>query len=404
MLYRYQASNKSGRIEEGDYDAPDKKTVVTYLQEKGLIPVSVEEKTVAISKMNLSSNLFEKVTPLDQVALVRNLSAALHAGLGIIEALNILIADADKDIMRKLLTKARDNLQNGQSLSATFSEMKEVFPPIFVGMIKAGEVGGKLDAVFDDLGKQLSRDYDLSKKVKAAMAYPVILICAAVLVVGLLLFFVLPRLTVAFAQAGYQLPWITLFIIFLSHIVLYSPALDIIAILFVAWFFVYFRKTVMGQKLFTAVGMHTPIIKGLMKKIALVRFTRTLGNLISSGMPIIEALNLSADSVSNVYYREAVTDVIVQVKNGVPLNMALASHGKLFPQFLTSLINVGERSGSLEKVLSTFSEFYDEEVADSLKDVTAFIEPILILFMGLTVGGIAVAVLLPIYSLIGKIQ
>jgi type II secretory pathway component PulF len=121
-------------------------------------------------------------------------------------------------------------------------------------------------------------------------------------------------------------------------------------------------------------------------------------------MPIIEALNLSADSVSNVYYREAVTDVIVQVKNGVPLNMALASHGKLFPQFLTSLINVGERSGSLEKVLSTFSEFYDEEVADSLKDVTAFIEPILILFMGLTVGGIAVAVLLPIYSLIGKIQ
>jgi type IV pilus assembly protein PilC len=190
----------------------------------------------------------------------------------------------------------------------------------------------------------------------------------------------------------------------MSHAVLYSPALDIIFILFVVWFFTFFRKSSPGQAFFIFVGMHTPIIKGLMKKIALVRFTRTLGNLIASGTPIIEALGLAGDAVSNIYYKKAVADVAAQIKNGVPLNLALASYPKLFPQFLTSLVNVGERSGSLEKVLMTFSEFYDEEVNNSLKDVTAFLEPILILFMGLTVGGICVSVLLPIYSLIGKVQ
>ncbi len=404
MLYRYQASNRLGRIEEGDFDAADKKTVIEYLEGKGLIPVLVEEKAKVVNRMNLSSSLFERVTPLDQVGLVRNLSAALHAGLGIVEALDILITDADKGIMKRVLTEARNNLQNGQSLSATFASMGAVFPPIFVGMVKAGEIGGKLDVVFDDLGKQLSRDYDLSKRVKAAMSYPMILIIATLLVVGLLLFFVLPRLTVAFARAGYQLPLITQIVIFLSHIVLYSPILDIVFILFLIWFFTYFRRSVPGQKFFVIVGMHTPIIKGLVKKVALVRFTRTLGSLIGSGTPIIDALNLASDAVGNRYYKDAIVDVIAQIKNGVPLNLALSSHQKLFPQFLTSLVNVGERSGSLEKVLNTFAEFYDEEVNNSLKDVTAFLEPFLILFMGLVVGGIAVAVLLPIYSLIGGIH
>ena len=168
------------------------------------------------------------------------------------------------------------------------------------------------------------------------------------------------------------------------------------------WFFVYFRKTDVGRKIFLKILLSIPIVRDLVKKVALVRFTRTLGSLISSGTSIVESLNLSAESVGNDYYKKAILESVKQVKTGVPFSKTLGSSPELFPHFLNSLVVVGERTGTLEKILKNFAEFYDEEIDNNLKDLTTFLEPVLLLLMGIVVGSIALSVLLPIYKLVGK--
>lgn len=402
-LYRYQVSDKEGAITEGEFEAANKSAVVDYLEKKNLIPILVEEKS-ADKKIGLSTSLaiFERVTPIDQIILVRNLSATMRSGLSIVESLDILIADTTKNIMRKILTQAKINLQNGQPLSATFTSFKKFFPVIFIGMLKAGESAGRLDSVFEELGRYLTREYNLAKKIKSALAYPLILLIASVAVVSLLLFFVLPRLTKTFKQSGVELPLITKIIVAVSNALTYSPVLDLTIIGALAWFFIYFRKTDIGRKLFLKILLSIPIVSDLVKKVALVRFTRTLSSLISSGTSIVESLNLSAESVGNDYYKKAILESVKQVKTGVPFSKTLESSPELFPHFLNSLVVVGERTGTLERILKNFAEFYDEEIDNNLKDLTTFLEPVLLLLMGIVVGSIALSVLLPIYKLVGK--
>ena len=403
MLYRYQASDKEGAITEGEFEASNKSEVVNFLEKKNLIPILVEEKS-AVKGISLSASLaiFERVTPIDQIILVRNLSATMRSGLSIVESLDILIADATKDIMRKILTQAKINLQNGQPLSATFTSFKKFFPVIFIGMLKAGESAGRLDSIFEELGKHLTREYNLAKKIKSALAYPLILLIASIAVVSLLLFFVLPRLTKTFKQSGVELPLITKIIVAVSNALTYSPVLDLTIIGALVWFFIYFRKTDVGRKIFLKILLSIPIVRDLVKKVALVRFTRTLGSLISSGTSIVESLNLSAESVGNDYYKKAILESVKQVKTGVSFSKTLGSSPELFPHFLNSLVVVGERTGTLEKILKNFAEFYDEEIDNNLKDLTTFLEPVLLLLMGIVVGSIALSVLLPIYKLVGK--
>ena len=195
MLYSYEASDKDGVAVRGEFEAEDKAEVVEYLQKKNLIPVSIEGEGEKRGKeLSLSSNLFETVKPLDRILLVRNLTAALKAGLGIVEAIDILIVDTTKDVMRKILAQAKINLQNGQPLSQTFAFYPKYFPPVFVGMVKAGEFSGRLDGTLEELGTYLAREYNLAKKVKSALAYPTFLLVAAGGVGTLLPSFVMPRL------------------------------------------------------------------------------------------------------------------------------------------------------------------------------------------------------------------
>ncbi len=405
MLYSYEASDKDGGIVRGEFDAESKAGVIEYLTKKNLIPMKVEGgEEAAETKSALSKGLFESVKPLDRILLVRNLAAGLRAGLSIIEALDILIVDATKSIMRNILLQAKINLQNGQPLSQTFSSYEKHFPAVFVGMLRAGEFSGRLDATLEELGTYLAREYNLAKKVKSALAYPVLLIVAAGGVITLLLTFVLPRLAKVLKQSKVKLPWITQVFVNIGNAFSYSITLDVAIIAFIIWFFVFFRKTAIGRHVFLMVSLRIPLLNELVKKVALVRFTRTLGSLIASGVAIVEALKLSADSVSNEYYKKAILESIDQVEKGVPFSKTFKNYPHLFPHFLVSLIAVGERTGTLEHVLKTFADFYDEEVDNTLKDLTTILEPVLLLIMGLVIGSIALSVLLPIYQLVGSFR
>lgn len=406
MIFQYEAVGKVGEIVKGEFQSPDKKGVVEYLEKKGLSPISVREAASSGDGAagRFSLRLFERVTPLDRIFLVRNLAAMIKAGVNLTEALDILLLDATKRKMRAVLSSAQFNLQSGQPLSATFAGYKTFFPPIFVGMLRAGEASGQLSRVLDELGRYMTRDYGLFRKVKAALTYPLLLLFASIGVILLLLIFVLPRLSKIFQQSGAELPLITKTLVALSGAIAFSPIIDLAVVGGLIWFFIYFRKTNLGRRLSLWIISKAPVAKELVKKVALVKFSRTLGSLIAGGIPFMEALQLTAESVGNDYYKKAILDSAEQVKNGVPFSKTFGNHTDLFPRFLLSLIAIGEKTGTMDNILKTFADFYDEEVDQTLKDLTNFLEPLLLLVMGLIIGAITLSILLPIYQLVGKFR
>jgi len=404
MLFTYEASDKQGTVVKGDLEAANKRAVVEYLQAKELVPVTIIDRAAEVSTGVLAGSLFETVTAQDQILLIRNLGASIKAGLALVESLEILIADTTKRLMQTILTQAKVNLENGLPLSQTFRSYPKYFPAVFVGLLRAGEASGQLERSLDELGHHLSREYNLSRRIRSALAYPVLLIVASIGVVVLLLVFVLPRLTKAFKQTGSDLPFVTRMLVVASNILTYSWIIDALAVAALIWFFVFFRQTQRGRRLFLGIGMRVPVVRELIKKIALVRFARTLGGLVGGGISIVEALTLTAESVGNHYYEEPILRAAEEIKSGVPLSKTFGAYPQLFPRFLVSLVGVGERTGTLETILKNLADFYDEEVDTSLKDLTNFIEPILLLVMGVVIGAIALAILLPIYRLVGTVH
>ena len=399
----YQACDNNGLLVHGEYEGVNREEVIEHLTKRSLTPLSIETLTSHAHKHNiLAFTFFDYITPIDILFLVRNLATTVKAGLSIVECLDIIIVDTQKKIMKKILQTTQAMVKNGQPLSAGFDIYKDSFPPVFIGMLKAGELSGQLDKNLSELGRFLSKEYALRSKVKSAMIYPIILLIASGGIVTLLLMFVLPRLAKAFTSSGVQLPWITKVLLEISHALTYSYTLDCAALIILIWFFSFFHRTRTGKKILFLIISHTPIANALIKKLAVVRFARTFGNLIGSGLSAIESLELSSESIGNQSYTRAIESTIVEVKNGVAISAALAKFPKLFPRLLISLMIVGERTGSLQDILASFSDFYEEEVDTTLKDLTTILEPALLLFMGLMIGAIAVAILLPIYQLVGN--
>jgi type II secretory pathway component PulF len=400
--YIYEAYNKDNKIVYGEYEASSNEEVVEFLNKHYLTPLSVKENIVAAKGQGLLAiNFFDSLSSVDIVFLVRNLSTTIKAGLSIVESLDILIKDTKKKLMKNILEGVQSMIKNGQTLSSSFEAYKDSFPPIFIGMIKAGEVSGQLEKTLAELARYLSKEYSLRNKVKSALTYPIILLIASAVVVILMLIFVLPRLTKSFASSGVALPWITKAFLLLSQMLTWSYLLDVVVVAGVVWFFTFFRKTKVGKSLFFSVISRTPVARDLVKKIALVRFARTFGNLVGSGLSVIDSLTLSAQSINNQSYADAITKASEDIKNGIPVSESLSKFPDLFPSLLVSLITVGERTGSLEEILITFSDFYEEEVDNTLKELTSVLEPVLLLIMGLMIGVIAVSIILPIYQLVG---
>lgn len=400
--FLYEAYNRDGVIVRGEYEGVSRDEVVGHLSRRDLTPISIESLRGHGGRGRLSSiALFERIGPVDIMFLVRSLATTVKAGLSIVESLDILIADTEKNTMKKILQKVQAIIKNGQPLSFGFEEHKHLFPTVFIGMLKAGELSGQLDRTLVELGKYLSKEYALRSKIRSALMYPVILLVASGGVVTLLLIFVLPRLTKAFAASEVALPWVTRFFLGISSILMWSFTVDVVVLAALAWFFLYFRTTRIGKTILFWIIARLPVANELVKKVAVVRFARTFGNLINSGLSAVEALELSAESIGSQTYSRAIFAAIVDIKNGMSISSSLAKFPDLFPRLLISLVVVGERTGSLHDILTTFADFYEEEVDNKLKELTSILEPLLLLVMGVVVGSIAFSIILPIYQLVG---
>ncbi len=399
----YEAYNKDGSISRGEHEGDDRHDVIEYLSKHALTPISIKRlHSVGSGKGILSIQLFESIKPVDIMFFVRNLATTTKAGLSVVESLDILIEDTEKPVMKKTLQEAQAMIKSGRLLSDGFESHASSFPPIFMGMLRAGELSGQLDRTLAELGGYLSKEYELRSKIKSALTYPAILLVSSAGVVTLLLMFVLPRLTKAFLSSGAELPFVTKLFLAISNALTFSYILDFAVIAGLTWFFIYFRTTALGKKFFFWILSHTPVASALIKKVALVRFSRTFGNLVGSGLSALEALELSSQSIGNRSYTLAIEAAAEDVKNGVSISESFAKFPELFPKMLISLMTVGERTGSLQSILTTFADFYQEEVDTSLKDLTAILEPMLLLIMGLLVGSIAFSIILPIYQLVGN--
>ena len=401
MRYHYVSSDPKGRVSEGEMDANGPAEVLEMLGAQGLRPLSI--KTAGGVSIGARTLFGGKVSGSDKVFLSKYLALMLKVGTDLLKAVNILIDDFDKPAVKRILVEMRGSLEKGQPFFSTFAGYPEVFSPVFVSLVKAGEASGNLEEVFENLSKSLEKDQALKNKIVSSMVYPIILLVLSFFMVFFLAVFALPKISKMFSSSGFNPPLFSkiVFIVgdFIGNYVFIVAPVFVFSI-FGTWFFL--AKTAAGRKFFARFINFVPVVRMVVKKIALQRFASTLSSLMRSGLPILEALEITADTVGNEELKGALLRISREgVSKGLTIGEAFKREPG-FPKVVTNLVAVSERAGHVEDVLDTLADFYESEIDVSLKTLVSFVEPMMLLGLGVTIGGIALAVIIPIYQLIGQ--
>jgi type II secretory pathway component PulF len=397
--FNYIASDKEGKILRGFLQANTKDSVLDYLENHNLIPISVKEKEKS-SKIVLPWQ--KKVTIFDKIILFDHLSAMLSSGVPLSSAMDVIIEDTENSYLKEILEESKYALEKGETLSRAFSKYEDVFSQVDLGLIRAGEKSGKLEKTLKHITIQLKRERSLISKVKSAMVYPGILFAGTFLVIFLLLTFVLPRIISIFQEANIAIPLPTKILLFISSVLsvrLYITFPILALLIILIWWGL---RSEGGRRFGRSIGLKIPLIKDLIGKIELARFTRTMSSLLSSGVPMVEAVKITSKVLSGSSYHKVVRDFLPDLEKGVSFGNILKKRKKYFPNILIAMVDVGETTGSLSKVLLKLAKFYEEETNIALKRVVSTVEPLLLLIVGLFVAGIALSIVLPVYKLIGQ--
>lgn len=399
MIFHYIAKQQDGKTVEGDFEGQGLAEALQFLATRSLKPISVKALK---GGRPLKRQIFGVgINTTDKVFLTKYLSLMLKSGIDLFSAIDILIADFDKPGVRAFLGEVRTNLEQGKPFYSAFAKYPNIFEPVFVNLVKSGEASGNLDNVFEDLTKFLKRQQDLKNRVRGALIYPVILLVLSFLILILLVSFALPKIAGVFTGAGFELPAFPKLVFgigaFLNQFLWY------LFILFIGGGIglVYIFKKVPGFRLFILnIVMRIPVVSRVVEKIALQRFASTLASLIKSGLPITEALEVTAGAVGNEGFRKSLLRIAREgLASGLTIGEAFRRE-TVFPVVISNLIAISEKTGHMESVLGTLSDFYESEIDTSLKNLVSFLEPVLLLFMGLMIGGIALSIIVPIYQLI----
>ncbi len=394
--FAYKAKGVDGRVTEGTVDAPGQNQASDKLKAQRLTIIEIKEsKGFDIMKLLQSK---PKVSTKDLVLFSRQLSTLVSAGVPIVQGLGILEAQAENPTFKEILFNVKSDIEGGLSISDTLKKYPEAFPDLYTSMIRAGELGGILDTILERLTSYMENSENLKMKVKSAMNYPIIVlsICAAVTV--FLMVFVIPTFEKIFASFGAQLPLVTQLLIDTSNlmkkffiVILALPPGGI-------WAFKKFYASPVGHRWVDSMLLKLPVFGILLKKVAVAKFTRTLGTLIKSGVPIMQALETVSSTAGNLIISEAVLATRESIREGGRLADPLKKSG-IFPNMVTSMISVGEETGALDIMLSKIADFYDQEVDAAVKGLTSMIEPIVIVVMGVVIGTIVVAMFMPMFGM-----
>ena len=398
-IFTYKVKGADGNITEGLLEAEEQKAAVNKLRDQKLVILEIAEKTS--SPLDKIAGFFKSkghVTSKDLTLFSRQLSTLVGAGVPIVQGLAILEAQAENPAFKEVLTAVRTDIESGLSISDALKKHPDAFPELYTAMVKAGELGGILDTILERLTSYLENSEALKAKVKSAMMYPAIVLSICTVVTVFLMIFVIPTFEKIFASFGAKLPFLTQLLIDISN-AMKKGVLLIVAFPFVAYKgFVKFYKTPAGQKFVDAKVLTLPIFGIILKKVAVAKFTRTLGTLVKSGVPIMQALETVAATAGNVIIADAVLATRESIREGGRMSEPLKKSG-IFPNMVTSMISVGEETGSLDIMLAKIADFYDQEVDTAVKGLTSMIEPIVIVVMGVVIGTIVVAMFMPMFGL-----
>lgn len=388
-----------GKVVEGTVEAEAESAVATVLRQKRLELISTASAGGIGAFFSSLAKTGRGVTTKDIVIFSRQFSTMVNAGLPILQGLTIVAEQAENPNFRVVMTKVRDDISNGIPLSEAMGKFPKVFNTLYVNMVKAGEQGGILDVIFERLSEYMEKAEGVSRKVKSAMMYPIVVMSVAVLVVIFLMVKVIPTFRDVFASFGAKLPAPTLFVIAVSQFLSSWKALILLAVgvgVFIG--ITLYRKTKAGAYNWDAMILKLPVFGILAQKGALAKFSRTLGTLLKSGVPIMDALETVARTSGNLVLEKAVLNARDSVREGKTLTQPLRE-SKVFPPMVTQMINVGEETGALDTMLSKIADFYEDEVDAAVEGLTSIIEPILIVFLGVTIGFIVVAMFMPMFEI-----
>jgi type IV pilus assembly protein PilC len=398
--FKYTARGTSGAKQTGSISADNRQAAVQMLQARGLQPDQVTEARGMMSMGSASAKLNKRVKTVDLLVFTRQLSTIVSAGLPLLQGLDILADQTDDVNFAAIITNVAQDVEAGETFSDALRKYPKAFPDLYVSMVRAGEAGGDLDGVLMQLADYLEASEDLKRRIKSAMTYPVVAFGLILLISAGLIVWVVPQFAEIFGSFGKELPAPTQILINISDFLrLWYAWLIIIAVIVGIVIFVrIYRSTENGRYNIDALKLRLPVFGKLLSKVSVSRVTRTLSTLTKSGVPILQALEIVERTAGNEVYARAIKNAGESVRNGETLADPLA-RSEVFPAMVTRMIAVGEKTGALESMLMKISEFYDSEVRAMVDSLTSIIEPILIAMMGIVVGGIVIALFMPILQL-----
>ncbi len=398
-VFKWTGKSPQGAVMKGELTAGSKEEVQTYLRRQRIVPTDISQKTKPLLG-SFGGNVKDK----DLVIFTRQFATMIGAGLPLVQALEILSKQTENKFFAKSIGDIKNDVEGGSTFADALKKFPRIFSELYSNMVAAGESGGILDTILVRLATYIEKAQKLKRKVKGAMVYPTVVVTIAIMVIAIIMIFVVPTFSKMFIQLGGTLPLPTQLIIKISDFLGGIGGVIILAgIIGMIVFIVQFRRTETGMIVTDKIFLKLPIFGILFKKVAVAKFTRTLGTLVSSGVPILDGLNITAKTAGNKVIEKAVLEVRQGVSEGKTIAEPL-SESKVFPPMVTQMIAVGESTGALDSMLGKIADFYDDEVDNAVANLTSMIEPLLMVFLGGTVGFIVVAMYLPIFKLITLVK
>jgi type IV pilus assembly protein PilC len=402
MLFKYKAIDADGANKEGEIDAPTQDIAISGLQRRGLVILSIQEESEKKSIFQLS--FFERVKPKDVVVLSRQIATLFEAQVSALKSFTMLATNTENKLLARKLTQIGDDLEAGVSISGSLARHPDVFSDFYINMVKVGEETGKLNQTFLHLAEYLDRQYALTSKTKNALIYPVFVVITFFVVMTLMFTIVIPKLSAIILDSGQEVPFFTKVVIGISNLfVNYGFFLLIFVVLLGVWVW-RLSRTSKGKVYLDSIRLAVPAVGNLYKKLYLSRITDNLNTMLSSGVPIVRAIDITAEVVGSVVYKDLLVEVANGVKSGLALSAAFQKNPEHIPPIMVQMVQVGEETGSLGSILKTLTDFYKREVDDAVDTLVGLIEPVMIVVLGLGVGILLVSVLMPIYNMAGSIS
>jgi len=393
-VYQWVGKNRNNEVKKGEMEAASENAVKAHMNRQRITPTKIKKKP---------KDLFENVSLVKQADVIlfaRQFSTMIDAGLPIIQCLDILFSQQANPTFKKMLKSIKESVEGGATLAEALKKFPKQFDDLFVNMIAAGEAGGILDAILRRLAAYMEKAARLKSQVKGAMTYPIVTLLIAVVVLAVILVFVIPVFEEMFADFGGQLPVPTQIVVAMSEIVKSKILYIIVGIVFFSIAFKKFYATEKGRDVVDSLLLKLPVFGELLRKVAVAKFSRTMGTMLASGVAILEALDIVAKTAGNRSVEKAIYSVRSGIAEGRTMADPLEESG-VFPAMVCQMIGVGESTGALDAMLEKIADFYDEEVDQAVDNLTALIEPFMLVFLGVTIGGLVVAMYLPIFKMAG---